>query len=72
VISPLGANSQTTAFGSDDVRHLPTISLEGPPQAARTDNKTALINNRNEGRLKLRDITARNVPTKLLLLRLFF
>src|SRR5438876_1173808 len=44
--SPLSANSQTTEFGSDEVRHLPTISREGPPQAARTDHKTALINNR--------------------------
>jgi hypothetical protein len=46
VTSPLSANSQTTAFGSDDVRHLPTISREGPPQAARTSNKAAQNANR--------------------------
>lgn len=39
--------SQMRSFGPDAVRHLPTISLEGPPQPVRIDNKTALINNRS-------------------------
>jgi hypothetical protein len=39
--APFSENSQTIAFASCDMRHLPMMSREGPPQPAIRQNKAA-------------------------------
>src|SRR5207237_8356951 len=53
-------NSQTIAFASPDVRHLPTMSWEGPPQPNMAHRKTAkaMITSRGLCRVKIRCMTA--------------
>jgi len=44
---PFLENSQTIALELPDMRHLPTMSLEGPPQPAIAQSKTARATIRN-------------------------
>jgi hypothetical protein len=61
---PFSENSQAIGFASCDMRHLPTMSWEGPPQPAIAASKTAeaVINNGDACGANINGMAGANFP----------